>query len=329
MDKIDISIKELKKQYPKGLISSELILEFSGNSVNKSLINALRRIGYEYVPTYAFTDETITIDSNTSIFNNDYMKLRLKQFTIPNVPIETNYLDPEYYVGVDYTNPNRIKHPKDNSLVEMYVNAKNTGNQIMNVTTNNAEVFINGDKQNKFDKEYPLLIVQLRPEETFNCRCVAVLGVGLINHVWSSLATSYFKEINENKFHLHYKSCGQLSEYDVVLKSAKILKKKIKSIKKKIDEEFDKDEIAKNMDMELVLENENHTVGNIINESLQDHKKVASSGLSKKNLLIETIYIHFILFNEKDNPLTVLYDVFDYIIAVSNVIKEKVTKLSK
>jgi hypothetical protein len=46
-----------------------------GKSVNPVLVNTLRRLSYDYVPIYAFPGESIQIEKNTSIFNNDYFLL--------------------------------------------------------------------------------------------------------------------------------------------------------------------------------------------------------------------------------------------------------------
>jgi DNA-directed RNA polymerase alpha subunit len=74
---IDVNIKQLHKQEFKGLQSSQLILEFDGSTVNCCMVNALRRICLDHIPTYSSSFKSIIIEQNTSVFDNDYMKLRL------------------------------------------------------------------------------------------------------------------------------------------------------------------------------------------------------------------------------------------------------------
>src|SRR5579885_2835589 len=134
MEPIDIKITQLHKQEFKNLQSSQLIIEISGKSVNSALVNTFRRISYDYIPTYAFPTESIYIEKNTSIFNNDYMKLRLSQMTIPNIVNKIYYLEDKYWKNIKYDNPERDKHPNDKKILEFYVNAINNTNEIMNVT---------------------------------------------------------------------------------------------------------------------------------------------------------------------------------------------------
>lgn len=94
MKDIKINIKELSRKKRINLQSSQLILEIEGSSVCSSLVNTLRRLPCEYVPTYAFPCETIYIDKNTSIYNNDMMKIRLSQFTVPDITNDAEYLEP-------------------------------------------------------------------------------------------------------------------------------------------------------------------------------------------------------------------------------------------
>ena len=62
MDKADIKITQVSKQEFSNLRSSQLILLFSGKTVNTTLVNTIRRLTQDYVPTYAFPVETITIE---------------------------------------------------------------------------------------------------------------------------------------------------------------------------------------------------------------------------------------------------------------------------
>ena len=141
---IDILIEELQKRELKGLQDSRLILVFTGKTVTPELINSIRRLCIDYIPTYAFNKYGITIEKNTSIFNNDYMKLRLSQITMPNIINNIYYLDNDYWFQIDYSNPNRPKHPNDNKIIEMYIQAHNTTSDVLDVTTNHSKIYEDG-----------------------------------------------------------------------------------------------------------------------------------------------------------------------------------------
>ena len=110
---IDINIKEIKYNKFHELHGSSLVLEFSGKSLNIKHINAIRRVSMDDIPVYAFPSELIKIESNNTIFNNDYMKLRLSQIPILNFENDLDYLDNKYLnKGINFYNQNFIKYEK-------------------------------------------------------------------------------------------------------------------------------------------------------------------------------------------------------------------------
>ena len=79
MNKVgNITIKKLLNETE--LFDSRLELDISGNNINHIIINTLRRITMSEIPIYVFNK--INIIDNTSIFNNNYIKLRIK-----NIPV--------------------------------------------------------------------------------------------------------------------------------------------------------------------------------------------------------------------------------------------------
>jgi hypothetical protein len=105
-----IKITELSKQESSGLKNSQLVLEISGDSVNFAIVNTIRRLVMDYIPSYSFCNDSIEIAENNSVFNNDEMKLRLSQMTIPNISNKINHLEKKYWKGVDYNDKNIEKH---------------------------------------------------------------------------------------------------------------------------------------------------------------------------------------------------------------------------
>lgn len=326
MDKIDIKISQVHKQEFKNLQAGQLVLSLSGKTVNSTLVNTLRRLAYDYIPTYAFPSESISIEKNTSIFNNDYMRLRLSQMTVPNIIVSTYFLEDKYWKNVDFRNPEREKHPDDKKILEVYINATNNTNDVMNVTTEYAKVYEDGvELKDRFDPKYPLLIIQLRPGEVFSCRCVGIMSIGLVNNIWAAAGNAFFKEINENEFQLTIESQGQMDEYEIMHKSCRVLKDKINITKKLIKDKYDSPLIKDVSMIKLEIENEDHTLGNIINEYLQNSKNVLFSGVSKPNLLVDNMIIEFQTI--KNNPLQYLDETLDYIISIADEIENQIENL--
>ncbi|AYV82173.1 MAG: DNA directed RNA polymerase subunit L [Homavirus sp.] len=327
MNKSDIKIIQLKKQEAKDLKASQLILEFSGKSVNSSLINTIRRVSYGYVPTYAFCKQSIQIEQNESIFDNDVMRLRLSQMTYPNLKVPIVYLPEQYWKGVDYSDRKREKFPEDTKNIEMYINVSNSTSEIMDVTTNHAIFLEDSVEIAKMDKKYPLLIIKLRPKEVFKCYAFGVLGVGLSNDIWSAAANCYYSEIDENKFKFTIESQGQLDEYDILIKACSILVIKLNSIKDIINNKYDNDQSKGKKKLIIHLENEDHTIGNILNEYLQNNKNIAYSGLSKPDLLVREVVIKLLSIDQ--NPLKHVYETIDLIIDICNNVQDQLKKLNK
>lgn len=325
MEKIDVNITQLHKQEFVNLQASQLILQFSGKSVNSTLVNTFRRLCLDYVPTYAFCNETITIERNTSIFNNDYMKLRLNQLTMPKIMNDIMYLEDKYWYDVDYSNPTREKHPADNKILEFYVTHKNNTKENLNVDTTSMKIFENSVEIERFDKKFPSLIVQLRPGEEFSCRAVAVLGVGKRNNIWSAIATAYYDRQEETNFKFTIESQGQYDEYEILYKACEIIKNKLMYVKKDIINKHDTDEVKSGTKLLLRIQNEDHTIGNIINEYLQSNKNIVYAGLSKPDLLVNEIVIKFESVNK--NPLMPLFETLDYLDILFTTVQNQILKL--
>ncbi len=325
MNAIDIKIKEVSKQPFSGLKQGQLVLELGGKTVNSAVVNTLRRLAFNDVPTYAFDVNSINIEKNTSIFNNDYMRLRIEQMTIPRIDIPISYLPNKYWESVNYGDPAREKHPKDDSDIEMVINVENKTINNLNVTTNDIKLYMNNEEIKRFDPKFPHLIVQLRPNELFKCQAKAVLGIGQANNIWSSVATSFFDEDEKTgNFLLTLESQGQMDEYEILYKACDIMNTKLENIKSDLSQKFD-DSVTKKNRVIIKLENESHTVGSVLNEFLQQNKNVAFSGLARKDLLINEVEITLV--SVSINPVKPFFDTIDYVMDIYTEIQKQIAKI--
>jgi DNA-directed RNA polymerase subunit L len=329
MDKIDIKITKLKKQPFKDLQASQLMLQFKGNTIRPAVVNALRRMSLNDVPTYAFCKDSINIEKNTTIFNNDYMELRLEQLTIPNVNVPVTLLDDKYWHQryVKYDDINREKDPSDTINLEIVINETNNTSAVYNLTTDDVKIYQDGvDVSNKFDKKNPLLILKMRPAETFNCVAKAVLGKGLRNNIWAAAATCYYEydKINDVKFTME--SQGQLDEYDILIRSCQIIKHKMKITKEQLQEKYENSDIINQKELSINFDNEDHTFGEVLNDFLQENNEIAFSGLSKPDLLKSEILIR--MKTIKNNPLKPLFATMEYVIKIYDEIEKQLLKLT-
>lgn len=252
---------------------SKLTLLFKGPLATPAVINTFRRIALEHIPTYTFNPENIKITNNKTIFDNDYMRLRLSQLIYPNIK------NPIYTLDEKHTP----------LIIELYINVSNTTNSNINITTNDVEFFIDGERQTPFSKKYPFLLIQLRPGDEFKAHCKAELGIAYnVSDIFSSTRNSYYDVIKDDEILFSIESIGQYDEFDIMIKSCLIIKSKLLPIKKLLSDDSDTKELK------LVLDNQDHTIGNIINYYLQINKNVKFSGLSKPDLLLQQVVIKII-----------------------------------
>lgn len=328
MSKIDIKIKELHKQPFKDLQASQLILQFKGKTVYPSVTNTLRRMSLNDVPTYAFCKSSILIEENTSIFDNDYMEERLEQLTIPKINVSAILVDDKYWREVDYSDIEREKHSDDTFNIEMVINQRNNTSDIFNLTTQDAQFFQDGvDISNRFSKEYPLLLIKLRPGEIFKCTAKAVLGKGIRNNIWAAAATSYHDYNDKNDIKLTIESQGQLDEYDILHRCCQVMIEKLSSTKEKLQEKYANSNIKNQSFLLINFDREDHSFGEVLNEFLQENNGVAFSGLSRPDLLKNEIVIK--MKSIKNDPLKPLFETMEYVTKIYNEIDDQLKILGK
>ena len=327
---IDINIKEIKHMKFHELHGSSLVLEFSGKSLNIKHINAIRRVSMDDILVYAFPSELIKIESNNTIFNNDYMKLRLSQLPILNFESDLDYLDNKYLnIGINFDNSNFIKYEKE-KLVEVYINSYNNTPENMNVTTNDIIYTEDGEPVKKYSSKYPILLTQLRPNETFKAHTVAGLSNGHRSNIFSAASNCFYDYDEEsNKITFTIESQGQLLENVILTKSCNFIIKKLGDFKEYLKNKLkETPKYEKNSDLTKTMifefENEDHTMGEILNDCFQDHSKIVFSGLSRPSPFERIIKIKII--SSDDNPINYMLECIDYL---TNVYKHILKELKK
>ena len=315
---LDIKIKEVKYQKHDDLLGSYLTLEFSGSDINTKFVNTLRRVSMDDIPIYGFPAELINIEANTTIFNNDYMRLRLSQLPIFSVDSELDYLERKYEnTNINFNDITFVKYEK-HKLIEVYINAYNNTPENMNITTNDINYLEDGEPVEKYSKKYPILLVQLRPNETFKAHMKAGLSNGMRSNIFAASSNCYYDEEEDGKIKLTIESQGQINEYKILEKSCKYILKKLEDFKENFEEKLKQSkEYEKNSTLLFEFENEDHTMGEILNTVFQDNPKVLFSGLSKISSLERKIRIK-IASEDSTNPLVYMIDSVDYLTKVYN-----------
>lgn len=286
-----------------GFGSNFLKFKLYGKDINYIIVNTLVRVGLSLVGSFAWNPEFIIIERNNSIFNQDYMRLRLsnipiinkdyKNMVVPNNPdLVSKYVDLELLANTSIFSLQKnnleeleqIETKKKELLnnLHMYIEARNRSNEVMNVTTNEKFTsFFIDDK--KIPDIYPkeVLLIQLKPGEDFICSAVADLNIPMFNNIYSSVNIFAYDQTSDNDFTITVESQRQISEEDIVRRCCYIIIQKLKNIEKILLEKLQIEQISNpqvEYDAELSIENENHTLGNLLTRGLQDHPKIAFCG---------------------------------------------------
>jgi len=326
MSKLDASIVIKKKQNSiNGFNNNYVLFTIKGKNINYITLNTLRRVILTLVPTYAFDPDNIIIEKNTSVYNNDYMRLRLFSMPLINPSYEPNkmiikndssilykVLELEEEANIpNYDNKNTLTKEEETKKKEnlkkildnlqINIDAKNTTGEIISITTDTSVKFTIDNKQIKSIYPNPILVLKLKPEqsrlhikgEEFKATCISSLNIPLKNANYLSCLCSY-EEVDEHNFELKICSFRQISEEAIVNHACKIIIMKLEKIKEKIINAIEKHNNEKAfIEAKLIIENENHTMGNLITRVIQDHPDIEFCGYNVDHLYVNELTLRY------------------------------------
>lgn len=304
-----VKISVIVNKPTKDLEYSELILNISG--LSHVYLNTIKRILYEYIPTYAFNQDNIIIEKSNTFLDNSRLRDRFQFLPIINIDPEIDYLDEKYYLNLNFENEERPRHPKEKSINITFKNYNNK-EEYKNVDTNTINYYVNGKEEKiPYNSKYPILLCYLRNGEYIECVMKSSLGIGIMHPIYQPVYHTFYRENEkDNKtYDLVVHSKGQISEVELIkrmCKTAKImLENHKKSMWKLLHEEnifaslvyeykqYRDPEDIKNITMD------NFTFANIICEELQkDKDNILFAGVCKENFFDKVVHLK-IRFNGK------------------------------
>jgi DNA-directed RNA polymerase subunit L len=285
---IKLKIKSHQKS-TNNFNDNQLNLLITGKDTTYIIVNTLRRLVMSSIPIYAYHQDDMVFDINTSVFNNDMLKDRFRCLPIINIDnIESTILQFDELES----NKNRIID-KANDLT-MYINIKNNKDTILNVTTDDATFYYKGKQCNSPYKR-PLLLVKLRKGHELKCTCIASLNIGKNDGIYnSSMAYHYYDEAELNKFELEIFGTRQVDELELLKRACKILVNKCTKLEKLIISNLEKEQSDDVLNKGLLkIQNENATLGPLISYFLQNQKNIEYSGFNIPFLYLNEILIRY------------------------------------
>lgn len=300
---------------------NHLKLRLKGKDINHVYVNTLRRVILEEIPSYGINPDLIIINKNSSVYNNDYIRNRLENF--PLVGLDMKFDLEEYNNLRRYTRgyDNYSSEYEENNI-NMYLDVKNTEDKILNVTTDDMKFFIN-EKNVKSIYSNKILICKLKKDEEINLSLKVDKGVGL-NHSRYSVAHVYFSKESDNNYLLTIEPRGQLNVDEILKRACEIIKYKLVLIKDKIGT----DKIINDKEGIIVLNNEDHTIGNLLTYRLQENKDIILAGYELEHLLIKDVKIKYNIKGDKSIN-NILVDEINSLIKYYENIGKEFSKLKK
>ena len=320
----NINIKKIS--WDKELTNSRLEFNIAGKDIDNVIVNTLRRVCITDIPVYAFTN--INITENTSIFNNNYIKLRFRNFPVLGIKSESPfYVEKEEEKNTDVISDlmnlddinletNYDVSSSNLKQLTLYLDKENKTKNIIIVGTDDCKFYYK-EKEIKSPYKVNLPLIKLQEGQRIKMTAISELGIEEMDALYSPASVLFFKKISVDKYLFIIESRGQLKE-------STILNYGIENILRILDNlQIDIDNIGENKEKEgtLEIENYDHSMGNVLSQGLRKHTDVVYAGYSMPHLLEDKINIKFKI--KKGNIKSIIKDVIDYYKNVFIKLKEK------
>jgi DNA-directed RNA polymerase subunit L len=329
--KINISIIEKNEE----LGDSNLKFKIYGDNIDYVIVNTLRRTIFENIPIYAFN--IFNFEKNTSIFHNNYLKLRLQHMPVWSIKNNVDFIDynkvndnmgkidendDEDNVGEIESNDN-LNSSSLNQLT-MYVNYKNKSNEIFNVTTAHAKFYYD-QKQIANPYKNDCLIVKLHPNEEIALSAITSIGTEEKDTKYCPVNVVTYKQINDNEFDFYFESTGQITEKQILLVALINIERKLRNFLKVFLEDINKEIDPSEEEGLIIVNNEDHTMGNLISRGMQKHSKIKFAGYNLPHPLANKVHFHYQL-DKGGDIKKIMGDVVEYYSELFDNIKKSVNK---
>jgi DNA-directed RNA polymerase subunit L len=325
-------IKVLPISYSNTIGDSRLEFKISGKNINYIIVNTLRRAIFTYIPIYAFT--VFKFEENTSIFHNNFLKLRFNNMPVWGIENTIDFIENDKKKNIINEevedendknkedelefDENKVINSSSLKQITMYVNYINKTRDIVTVTTNDAKFYYE-EKQIASPYTEPIAIIKLQPNQKIAFSAISTLGTEQEHTMYSAVCVTAYKEINEEEFDFFLESRGQIIEKRIIIVAIINIIKRLNNFVKLLSSSqvIDEDE---NGGL-IIINNEDHTLGNLISRGMQQHKGVHFAGYNLPHPLAKKVHFHYKL-NKGMNIKSIIDDVVTYYITIFNTINE-------
>jgi len=284
--------------------------------VNNTLVNTIRRVAFENLPTDAFDPELIVFKKNTTIYHNDYMRKRISNLPVHGLPntrkrfndfISANYdfvikhviptKDKKNEVEVDEAIYNNVEvkdfsvEKNDTLVLTMYCNKTHDSKDVdvMNVTTDDCQFTIN-EKSIPSPYKVPLLLCKLRYKEGIEFSASSRYSIPIESPLWNIVSNCFFVSKGENDFDFRIASKTDVTEEEILQRIKIIILEKLKNISNVVEQNYQSTEEGSG---ELRIENDKFTLSGLLTHYLQEQDDILYAGYKAEHLLNNTSIIYY------------------------------------
>ena len=211
---------------------------------------------------------------------------------VKEVEIEQDITDD----SLDAVNSSSLKQ------LTMYIDYVNNTTNIVTVGTDDCKFYF-AEKHIPSPYAINIPIIKLQPTQKIKLSAITQLGIEETSSIFSPVSIFAYKKLEENKYTVMIESRGQLNEKVLLEYTHTNIQLILDNFIKLIP---DKDDIMG----KILINDADHTLGNIIAEGLQNHKKVKFGGSNSPHLLDKKIMVHYELY-EKGNIKDVMVEIIN------------------
>lgn len=304
-----LNLKKVSNKEDDTIHTNHLHFKISGNNIDYVIVNSLRRIILEELPGFAYDIDTIKISENSSVYNNDYLKNRIENFPIMGLDLKFSLEEFKMLkenkmsdlISEESNEDSENKNFSNFDLLNFYVNKSNTNDDIVNVTTDDCDFYLKGKKIKNIYKN-PLLICKLKKDEKLEMSAIVKKGLPITHAKYSPVGVCCYEQKSDNEFIFKIENRNQYKNLDIIMNSCDIIIYRLETILKKlVNKKFSSDNHGK-----IILNNENHTMGNLISRGLQDDSSIEYASYKLDHLLINEVTIEYITNGSK--PINEIID---------------------
>ena len=214
-------------------LDSFLKLQINGANIDNTIINTIN-VTMSDIPIYMFNKFDIT--ENTSIFNNNYIKLRLRNIPVLGIKTKESIFTPieekednEIDLGnmtMDNVDFNNDYKQESTEKLTMYIDYENKSNDIVTITTKDCKFYY---QENEIENPYPVELPLIKLQEGQKIKMTAMTELGTVyssmndTELYSPISIFTFRKVKDNNYEMNLESRGQLTEKEILQFSIIIL----------------------------------------------------------------------------------------------------------